>query len=98
MPSLSVGLLSAEASTSAAAMALSASMALWEMDGSRAVSSIVAALLVEGRMVFTLALVSCGAGEDWASVSGGGDGLGGVSLLLLGGSGGAGMLMICVDK
>ena len=91
------GLLSAEASTSAAA-ALSAAMALWEFDGSRVVSSIVAALLVAGCMVITLALVSCGLGEDWASLSGGGDGLGGVSLSLLGGSGGAAMLMIGVNK
>ena len=98
MTSLSVGLLSSEASTSAAATALSASMALWELDWSRVVSSIVSSLLGEVRMVFTLALVSCGAGKDWASLTGGGDGLGGVSLLLLGGSGGAGMLMICVDK
>ena len=99
MPSLSVGLLSAKASTSAAAMALSASMALLELDGSRVVSSIVAALLVEGHMVITLALVSCGVGEDWASLSGGCDaGLGAVAWLLSGGSGGAFMLMIGVDK
>ena len=98
MPSLTVGLLSAEASTAAAAVALSAALALWEFDGSRVVSSIVAALLVEGRMVITLALVSCGVGEDWASLSGGCDGLGAVALLLSGGSGGAFMLMIGVDK
>ena len=100
MPSLSVGLLSAEASTSAAATALSASMALWELDGSHVVSSIVSLLLGEGRMVFMLALVSDGGGggEDWASVPGGWVGLGWVAWLLLGGPADAGMLMICVDK
>ena len=96
MPSLSVGLLSAEASTSAAATALSASMAVGELDGSlgRVVSSIVSLLLGEGRMVLTLELVSCDRGEDWASVSGGCVGLGWVSWLLLGGPADSGMLMI----
>ena len=98
MPSLPVGLFSAKASTAAAAMVLSAALALWEFDGSRVVSSTVAALLVEGHMAITLAL-SCGVGEDWASLSVGCDaGLGAVAWLLSGGSGGAFMLMIGVDK
>ena len=75
-------------------------MALCKLDGSlgRIVSSIVSLLLGEGRMVLTLALVSCDKGEDWASVSGGLNCSGGVAWLLLGGSVDASMLMLCVDK